>query len=183
MSVTSVRLRSKAAATIIGVLALFGLSFALSAGASAEPSSSPYPPSNACAVSVSDQSVQAGQTVNVQGSGFPANTSVSLSVHSATTSLGSVTTGSDGSFATTVTMPASLVGSHELVASSASTTCSFSFGTDPADQHRPPAANNPPHNGTTASTGFEAISASVIALTLLAGGAALLLIGRRRNRA
>lgn len=151
-------------------------------------SAAPYPPSQGCVVSISDGTVGPGGSVNLVGSGFPANESVGLSIYSTTTSIGSVRTDADGNFATTVDIPSSIgPGEHAIEASSASTTCSFGFGTDPVTVNRPPGDNGTNNGaastGATASTGFEAITASIIAGILLVGGGVLLLLGRRRRNA
>jgi hypothetical protein len=150
-------------------LALLGLS--LGATASADPA---YPPSTGCTVSTSDRSVAAGDTVTVSGSGFPASTSVGLTMQSGQ-SLGSVNTDSHGGFSTQVTIPANAAPHDRIVAMSSSTTCSF----DP-NTATPPAPPQTP-GSQTATTGFAAITATVIAVALLAGGVLFVALGRRRR--
>jgi hypothetical protein len=60
-------------------------------------------------------------------------------------------------------------------------TCSSSPA-DPAVTHRTKLTNTDPAGTSTASTGFAAITASVIAVALLGGGGLLLVIGRRRKQ-
>ncbi|MGH3494920.1 MAG: hypothetical protein ACRDQ1_17025 [Sciscionella sp.] len=178
MSITSARrglvLLAAALLTALGLLALTAGHNRASAG--------PYPPGSGCAISTSDQSVQPGDTITVNGSGFPANTSVALTVHSTPMSLGSIHTDANGSFSDTVTIPSSLVGSnHKIVAASASTTCSFDpFGTQQVAAAQSSKATS--GVGGLATTGFAALTASVIAVALLAGGGLLLLLGRRRRQ-
>jgi hypothetical protein len=144
-------------------------------------SADPYPPTSSCAISTLNQSVQPGDTINITGSGFPANSTVTLTVHSVAITLGTVHTDGTGAFTDTVTIPSSLTGTnHKIVATSASVTCSMNpFGSKGVD-----AVATKPKSGidALATTGFAAMTASVIAVALLAGGGLLLLLGRRRRQ-
>lgn len=144
----------------------------------------PYPPSASCAISSGDNAVQPGDTLTVDGSGFPDSSTVALTVHSNPVSLGSVRTDTHGSFSKVVTIPSSLVGTkHSIEAASGSTTCSFDpFATSGVDAAA--TTSRAPTSGVAglATTGFETLTASVIAVALLAGGALLLLLGRRRRQ-
>lgn len=190
---SNARSRGVLVALTLFVAALASLMLSTSANATptttAEPSSTsaPYPPSEGCTVSVSNGTVQPGQSVNLVGSGFPADQDVALSVSSKSASLGSVRTDSEGNFATTVDIPFNIgTGDHTINAASASTTCSFGFGTEPAEDNRPPADTPVRHasdSGPTANTGFQTLTASIIAGILLIGGGVLLLLGRRRGNA
>lgn len=155
---------------VLSALAALGLSFG--ANASADPSA--YPPSTGCTVSTSDQSVAPGAGVTITGSGFPASSSVQLTMQSGA-AVGTVQTDSQGSFSTHVTIPASATSNDRVVAAAGSTTCSF--GLNAASHGTPPQTPN----GSTAYTGFAAVTASVIALALLAGGVLFVVIGRRRR--
>jgi hypothetical protein len=165
---------------IAALLAALGL-LALTASHN-RAAASPYPPTTSCAISTLNQTVVAGDTINLNGSGFPADTTVALTLHSVTTSLGTVRTDANGGFTTTVTIPASLVGTnHTIEASTASVTCAFDpFGTKGVDA----ASSHHATRGTDAlaTTGFQTLTASVIAVALLAGGGLLLLLGRRRRQ-
>jgi hypothetical protein len=167
------------ASALLATLALLALTSSHNRAAA-----DPYPPTSSCAISTLNRSVQPGDTINLQGSGFPANNSVSLKVDPGTTALGSVHTDANGSFAKTVTIPSSLTGSnHTIVASSGSVTCAFDpFGTRGVDAAS--TTSRAPTSGVEglATTGFATLTASVIAVALLAGGALLLLLGRRRRQ-
>lgn len=140
-------------------------------------SANPYPPTSGCTVSVSDQSVTAGQTTTVTGSGFAANHSVGLTVGGA--SLGSATTDGNGSFSTTVTMPSSLAaGRHQIVAHAASQTCSFTLASTAGVDSVQVTRND---GGSTAFTGVAVLTWSVVAVALLASGLLFVVIGRRRR--
>jgi hypothetical protein len=155
---------------IVGGLALVGLSFA--ANASADPSA--YPPSTGCSVSTSNRSVSPGDSLTVTGSGFPAGTSVRLTLESGQ-ALGTVHTDSQGSFSTRLTIPVGVSQHDRVVAASSSTTCSFDWTTS-----TPPAPAQTSAS-QTAYTGFAAITATVIAFALVAGGVLFVVVGRRRR--
>ncbi len=155
---------------IVSGLALLGLSFG--ASASADPTA--YPPSTGCTVSTSNRSVSAGGSLTVTGSGFPAGTSVRLTLQSGQ-ALGTVHTDSQGSFSTRVTIPSGVSQHDRIVAVASSTTCSFDWTTA-----TPPAPPQTP-GSQTAYTGFAAITATIVAFTLLAGGVLFVVIGRRRR--
>jgi len=141
----------------------------------------PYPPSSSCTISSSDVAVSGGDSLTILGSGFPASTTVNLSVHSpAPVSLGSVQTDATGAFRDHVTIPTSITGSdHLIVADAGSTTCQFDpfggAGVAGVSTHRST-------GGGLASTGFHTLTASLIAGVLLVGGGMLLLLGRRRRQ-
>lgn len=163
---------------VFAVAAILLSSLALAVfGPAGGASAAPYPPTNTCTVSTSDTTVQAGQTINITGSGFTALSTVDLTVDS--TSLGSVRTDVHGSFIDTVTIPSTVSpGAHSVVADSGSLTCSFSLksphGVSPVSVHR---SHEPP----LASTGFATLTASVVAVVLLVGGGLLIVLGRRRR--
>ena len=172
MSIASMR-RVAAAALIIALLVVGA--FVLPSGASATPSASPspYPPSPGCAVSTSDSGVAPGATLHIIGSGFAAGATVQLSFGGA--SLGTVRTDANGSFTTAVTIPASVSANQRIVASAASTTCSFDpFGTSGEIAQRDT-------GGSTGSTGVRVATFVGIAVVLLGSGLTLLLVARRRR--
>lgn len=189
MSITPAILRRATGVALTLLMAVFGLIAATSLASSA--SASPYPPTSGCTISSSDHAVHGGDTVSITGSGFPANSTVQLAVHSSPDiSLGSVKTDAHGSFTDTVTIPNSITGTdHSIVASSASTTCSFSpFASSGVagvqasrDGQAPTLGVAGVHASRPANTGFDAAIASVIALALLGGGLTFVLIGRKRR--
>lgn len=162
---------------LLAVTALVAL-MSLRTVAKADPA---YPPSAGCQLSTTSTSATPGGSIPLTGSGFPANATVTLTLHSAPTSLGSVATDGNGSFSTTVTIPSSVApGTHTITAASGSVTCSLgTFGLGGQSAHRSSGGSS----GVTASTGFAAITATAIALMLLGGGAVFVLVGRRRRSA
>lgn len=178
ISITSAR-RGLALLTsaLLAALALLALTSGHSRAAA-----DPYPPTNSCAISTLNHSVQPGDTINLNGSGFAANSTVTLTLHSTPMSLGTVHTDGTGAFTDSVTIPSSLTGtSHTIVASSPSVTCSMGLS---ATKGVDAVSTSKPTSGTDAlaTTGFAAMTASVIAVALLAGGALLLVLGRRRRQ-
>ncbi len=81
----------------------------------------------------------AGGTVTVHGSGFKPNSTVTVTLHSIPTILGTVTTDSNGNFVHTFTLPVTAAtGSHQIIMSgvdpqgaSVSTTLSLTISTLP----------------------------------------------------
>ena len=77
-------------------------------------------PGETATIATSSTSAAQGSPVTVTGTGFGAGEKVALELHSAVIPLGEATTDADGSFSTTVTVPADAPeGSHELVATGA----------------------------------------------------------------
>jgi ABC-type transport system substrate-binding protein len=174
MSILRVRRTALLLAALLAALALVTVSSWHNRAAAA-----PYPPSSACTISSSDVAVTGGDSLTVLGSGFPANATVHLSVHSDAISLGSVKTDASGGFTDRVTIPTSITGTdHLIVADAGSTTCQFDpfggAGVAGVATHR--------SSGGLASTGFHTLTASLIAGVLLVGGGMLLLLGRRRRQ-
>jgi hypothetical protein len=155
-----------------------------------------YPPPLACTVSVGVATLTAGQPTTITGSGFAPNETVNLSIHTQSTSLGTVTTDANGSFSKSVVIPSTLGGTHTIVATAPSEKCTVGVkvgrgtgGTDSNTAHHTTTggggtdsfSGGSPTTSTTAFTGFAAISATVIAGALLVGGVLFLLLGRRRR--
>lgn len=169
-------------AALLATLALLALS-----SVNEHASASPYPPTTPCTVSTSDKTVNPGDTIQVNGSGFPANTLIQLSLHSTPVPLNSVHSDANGAFTDTITIPSSVTGTnHVITASSPSTTCMFDPFSPNSQKGVDAVATT--HQAATkgvdglASTGFATLTASVIAVALLAGGGLLILLGRRRSK-
>jgi hypothetical protein len=156
--------------------------------ASAAPAYPPYPPSSSgCSVSTTTVNAGPGEKLTLIGSGFKANTTVTLSIPAASAALGSVQTTSSGTFSDTLTWPASVNGkSAAVVAMAGSTTCKFTLtnGTDSASAHRASGSGTGSGNdggGGLSSTGFATLTASTIAIVLIGAGAIFLGLARRRR--
>jgi hypothetical protein len=160
------------------IAGIFGLTLALTV-ATAGVALAAYPP-DAPSVGVSDATVRPGDSITVTGERWEGGTSVSLSFHSAVVSLGSVTTASDGSFSTSVTIPSSATpGTHQIVAGGiASSGRSATARTDITVLGGVVTAP-----GSTAFTGAHLDVWMVAALLLFVLGLGLLVASRRRVRA
>jgi hypothetical protein len=132
-----------------------------------------YPPTAATA-EVSDSTVTPGQTITVSGSNWEPGSTVEIRLMSQTFFLGRADVAADGTFSTSVTIPAEVSpGTHVLEVS----------GTD---------VNGNPAIATTILTVLGAISAGTganlsgslaILLTLLVVGVAAIVASRRRTKA
>jgi hypothetical protein len=172
---SSVSLSRAARTAVIGlVLAIASIAgLSLAAGANA---ADDYPPTSSCSVGTIGTTASVGSSVGIAGSGFAAGSTVALTENPGGKSLGTVTASSKGSFETTVSLS---TGNVTIVASSGSMTCaSTKLGTDAITEQRADSGTGPTE---TASTGFQSLTATVIAGVLLLGGLALVLAGRRRT--
>jgi hypothetical protein len=67
-------------------------------------------------IALSRQAVEPGGTIKVSVTGFKPGSTVKVELHSAVTPLGSIKVGSSGAGSTTVTVPSSANGGHQIVA-------------------------------------------------------------------
>jgi hypothetical protein len=117
-----------------------------------------------------------GSTVTLTGDGYAPNSTVSLYIYSTPTFLGTTTTNGSGAFSATVTIPSTLApGSHHLV----------SAGLDPSGNPRylTSAVTVAQATGTLAWTGFETLPVLGTGVLVVALGAGLIVVGRRRRTA
>jgi hypothetical protein len=180
--------RGTAALLAVALGGFFALALlAWPGSASAAPAYPPYPPSSSgCTVSTTTVDAGPGDSITLVGSGFKANTTVSLSIPAASAALGAVTTTSSGTFSDTLTWPASVSGkSAAVVAMAGSTTCKFTLtnGTDSANAHRASGAGagSGDGGGGLSQTGFATLTATTIAIVLIGAGAIFLGLARRRR--
>jgi hypothetical protein len=134
---------------------------------------------NAPAIQANTSSTTPGGSVDVTGSGFCLNCTITLTLHSNPVTLGTTTSDGNGSFSTSVSIPSGTEpGSHAIVATdpdgdSASTAILVSATTGPTI-----AASS-----GLAFTGADIAALSAIGAVALAVGGMLILTGRRRRRA
>ncbi|WP_127791969.1 Ig-like domain-containing protein [Agromyces sp. LHK192] len=129
-----------------------------------------------------------GGTVQVTGANFGDGEEVELELHSTPVALGTVTAGADGSIAFTATIPTTTpTGSHHVVAVLADgSTIEVPIEVSAAPVATAGSATASTGNAAAglASTGFDGLTASVIALaTMLLGGAAIAVTMLRRRAA
>jgi hypothetical protein len=157
-------------------LALAGLALVSpSASAAARPVA--YPPTTCATISVSTTTPAVGEAITVTGKNFGPNAKVTLTLHTRTYVLGSVTTSATGTFTKRVTMPAGVAGNHLLSATGGNPLCQpdpvqISIGVGATET---PGPNSPPG---TAFTGVDVLWLVALAAVLIALGVAL---NRRSN--
>ena len=105
-------------------LAVLGIMVA-SVGFASSANAAPY--TSAPSLAVSTTNPAEGSTIDVTGTDFDANSTVSLTLYSDPYALGSVTTDSSGSFAASVTLPNGVTGSHTIVGQGPSSSASVNI--------------------------------------------------------
>jgi hypothetical protein len=162
-----------------GTVAIMGLVACVATIMIGSQAAGAYPGPSHCAVSSLATQISPGSSITLVGSGYPANTAVTFTLHSNTTSLGSTTTDGDGSFTATVNIPLNVgAGNHDIVASAGNESCTLSLlGTASERAHR-----SSGDGGDLASTGVQIAALSTAAVILLGGGALFVVAGRRRRQ-
>lgn len=95
------------------VFASVGLMVAVAPAATA---AGPYPPSTCRTLSVSTTTPLEGGSLTVTGENFAPNAQVRIELHTTVSVLATVTSDGNGSFSTSVTLPAGVTGTHRIVA-------------------------------------------------------------------
>lgn len=177
-------LRSRFART----LAVLGIMVA-SVGFASSANAAPY--TKAPSIAVSTTNPAEGSTIDVSGTDFDADSTVTLTLYSQPYALGSVTTDSSGAFAASVTLPDGVTGTHTIVGQGPSSSASviieiYAVNQDSGNSGNAAGANGSGSSGSgsgggLASTGFAVAGIGVVGLGLLVGGTVLLLSGRRRK--
>lgn len=133
-------------------------------------------------LSVSTTSPCEGESLTVTGTDFVPGSTVQLTLQSTPTSLGSVVVNANGGFTTTVTLPAGVTGTHEIVAAGPPTrtnpnraSATITIRLCPVSAAKPPAP--------AAFTGVDIFGMVALVVVLLGIGGAFLYIGRRRKSA
>ena len=156
-------------AALVAVVAMIIAAASLGASASA------YPPGTLPQISVADTTVEQGATDVVNGVNFTPNSSVVLSLHSATVDLGTVTSDGSGSFSATITIPSdTALGAHTIEALDTPTG-------DVATAAITVVAGGGDGGGPPFGTGVAVIGMGALGLVLLIGGGLMLMAGRRRK--
>lgn len=167
--------RRSLAVLVSCVTALFAALVALASASDAAPCA--Y--SNCVTLSVSTTTPPVGGTITISGTGWGANDTVNITLHTATYPLASPTADASGAFTTTVTLPAGVSGRHTIVAVDPTTGQTASVAiTIGAPSAAPGAA---PGGGGLSNTGVAVISIGALGVVLLVGGGLMLLAGRRRR--
>ena len=144
-------------------------------------------PADPVAVRLSTPAVSAGSTVQVAGSGFAAESSVGLTLHSDPIDLGRAPVGADHTFSTTVSIPrgvpagehrvevAGISASGEPVLQSVALRVTATTAATTAGQQQP--SSTP---GSLAFTGGTDPITALVGATLLGAGVVMMRFGRRR---
>ena len=176
-----------AATLLLTALALLAVFSATSSAQAA--SSGAYPPPEPCVVSILGSngqplsSFQPGEELTIIGTGFTPNAVGQIILHSNPINLGTARANAAGALDEVVHVPATLpLGAHTLLVVMPNMTCSLhtnasQSGVDSVSATKVTAKSD----GDLASTGFEAVAASTIAVALIGGGIMFVLIGRRRR--
>jgi hypothetical protein len=165
-----------------GLVAIVGLLACAAAMVIGSQSAAAYPGPSQCAVSSLATQISPGSSITLVGSGYPADTTVTFTLHSDEITLGSATTDGDGSFTATVDIPLNVgAGNHDIVASTPSESCTLALlGTDSNRIHRD--RHSTDADSGLASTGVQIAALSTAAVVLLGGGVLLVVAGRRRRQ-
>jgi hypothetical protein len=175
---------STAKRLISAFAAVLSLSLAVGLGLAASSSAAPYTP--APAVSVSTSAPVAGGGLTVSGSGFGADDTVNLVLHTKAYSLGSATTDAAGAFSKTVQLPAGVTGSHTIVITDPTTGQTSSMAITIESSSSSGGASGGASGGSSGGGGLSNTGVAVLGIgglgaALLLGGGVMLLAGRRRK--
>ncbi|MGI8678590.1 MAG: hypothetical protein ACR2LX_07890 [Jatrophihabitans sp.] len=143
-----------------------------------------YPPGTSPTLSLNKSIAVEGSQVVVTGANYAANERVTLTLHSAVSTLGTAQTDASGSFRTTVTLTAGVVGQHTITGDGATgDTASASILITAAGSGggSGTGGGSSGGGGGLSSTGVAVISLGTLGLVLLLGGGMMLLAGRRRK--
>lgn len=136
---------------------------------------------NGCATTLvgNSSSVSQGGSLGLTGSGWVANESVNLTLHSTPVGVGTAQTDANGNFSATVTIPSNTpAGSHYIEASdSYGNTATFAFTVTAAGGGN----NGGGSGGGLAGTGVAVVGIGALGVVLLVGGGLMLMAGRRRK--
>lgn len=163
--------RRRFAALLIAVLA--GL-VALVAGAA----TSQARPGYVAGAEISFSSSGSCGHLTVDGNGFAANEQITLTLHSKTYTLATLTTDSSGSFSAAVTLPAGVSGNHQITAAGAQ---DLAKGKITISNCATQATNGQGANSGLSNTGVAVLSIGGVGVLLLIVGTFFVVTGRRRR--
>jgi hypothetical protein len=158
--------------------ALATIAVALTAASFAGPASAaPY--TRQPTLSINVQTPAVGATVVLTGAGYLPAVQVTLTLHTAVTTLGFVTPDASGGFTKSVTLPAGVSGTHTIVGAGTGTndtaSVTITIGSSTGG------GGSGGGGGGLSSTGVAVVSIGTVGVALLIGGGLMLLAGRRRR--
>ena len=157
---------------LLVVIGLIVAAFAFTTSASA------YPPGRSASLSASASAVTPGGSITVSGTHFKGLVTIRANGRSGPMVLGTVMANADGTFSTSITLPAG-----EFATGSYTVTATDAFGdveTLTVSVVAAAVAGNPSSGGSgLPNTGFAVAGIGGLGLLLLLGGGIMLLVGRR----
>lgn len=166
------------------VAMLLGLVAVPATAADAQPVA--YPPTICPTLSISTTTPLPGSSMTVSGTNFTPNATIKLELHSPTYVLATVKSSAQGTFTTSVKLPAGVTGNHEITAvgGGATATCPV----DPVQILKitppvGPGGGTSGNGGGTAFTGVDVLLLVLVAAALLASGVAINRGAKRRKQA
>lgn len=175
------------------VIAQFRICDAGCGGTDPEPEPEPEP--EPAVLTLDADSVVAGGSVSVAGSGFAANAALRIELRSTPVAMGSITADADGAFRTSVTVPVETpAGAHRIVViDAAGVETAIALAVTAAPVVTQPGTDDPGDtsgggvtapgsgdDGSLATTGADSTPFVLAGALLLAAGAVLLVVRRRR---
>jgi hypothetical protein len=133
-------------------------------------------------VTVSTTNPPVGGTITISGSGFPANDTLVITLHTKTYTLGTTTTDSSGSYSVTVKLPDGVSGKHTITVEDPATHKKAKIRITIGSAHGAAgAATSDSSSGGLSSTGVAVMGIGALGVVLLVGGGLMMLAGRRRK--
>jgi 5'-nucleotidase len=115
--------------------------------------------------------------LTVSGDGFAANEQVTLTLHSKTYTLGTLTTDASGAFSAAVTLPAGVSGNHQITAAGPQDSAQGNITISNCGGQ----GTNNQGTGGLSNTGVAVISIGAVGVLLLIAGTFFVVTGRRRR--
>jgi hypothetical protein len=141
-----------------------------------------YPPGTSAQCALNAGTAAPGQSVHLDLANYDPHSSVSISFHSVPVILATVTTDATGSASADVNIPAdAAAGGHVLVATEATNTSTCPIQVANAGAGGTGAGGSGGGGGGLSNTGIAVIGLVSLGLILVAGGAFMLVAGRRRR--
>lgn len=152
---------------VTGVMLTTALAFATSSEAA------PY--SDGASVSVSTTTPAVGDNLTVAGSGFGANDTLRIALHTKVFDLGATHTDGAGAFSASVSLPDGVSGAHHIVVTDPATGQTQSIPIEIGGA----AGGSTSSKGDLSSTGVAVIGLAALAVVLLIGGGLAMFAGRK----
>jgi LPXTG-motif cell wall-anchored protein len=142
-----------------------------------------YPP-EPCIVTVSDSTVEPGQTIDITAGVFSPGTEITVTMTPDSVVLGTATVGESGTAALSAVVPATVAaGEHTIAVNGVGCAAvTVSITAAPATTVAPAGAASPSASGDLPRTGGDTFPVARVGGALVAFGAGLVLLARQRRR-